>query len=85
MKKAYINIITRSTVSNKITEFYQVVSPFKYNSINDLEKKLLDFYILKPKGSLQQYKGCLEVYTNNNRTSKLFTLEFNNGQLIKGE
>lgn len=85
MKKAYINIITRSTVNNKITNSYRVVGAFEYNSINDLEKKLLDSYILKPKGSLQQYKGCLEVYRNNNRTSKLFTLEFNNGQLIKGE
>ena len=83
MKKAYINIITRNRVNNKINQFYQVVSPFKYNSINDLEKQLLDYYILKPNGVLQQFKGTLEVY-NNNRTIKLFELEFNNGELLKG-
>lgn len=85
MKKAYINIITRNSVNNKITKFYQVVNPFKYISINDLEKQLLDFYIFKPKGALQQFKGTLQIYNNNNRSVKLFELEFNNGELIKKE
>mgnify|MGYP001409348084 CR=1 FL=1 len=83
MKLAYLVIITRNLVNNKITNNYQVKSPIQYNSIAELNDKLLDFYISKPKGSLQQFKGSISVYTDKNLSNKLFSVNFNRGSVVQ--
>jgi hypothetical protein len=79
MNKAYLNIQTTGKGTNN--NFYAVQSPVSFENEKELFFYLKDYYIHKPVGSLQQFKGYITAYRDVSRTQPFMKVNFEYGKV----
>jgi len=79
MNEAYLNI---QTIGKGIdNRFYAVQGPVSFENDQELFFYLKDYYIHKPAGRLQQFKGDITAYRDVSRTQPFMKVEFEYGKV----